>query len=352
MPELRHDPIQKRWVIISVERGRRPKDFMIAKEKRPEGFCPFCPGHEDKTPPEIVSVRHDGSGANTSGWDIRVVPNRFPALVIEGDLDRRGVGVYDRMHGVGAHEVVIETPIHTEEMADYSVDKLKQILEIFRSRWMDLSQDERFKYILIFKNHGFAAGASLSHSHSQIIATPITPDRVAHGLNSAKAHFQLKNRCLFCDILNYELEKQERIISTNDHFIAYTPYASRFPFEIMVIPRKHNHSFAAITGDQCRALAAILKDVLLRLRVALRNPPFNFMIHTVPNVNAQPKRSFYWDTVEWDYHWHLEIIPRLTRLAGFEWGTGFYINPTPPEQAAKFLREVVFFQEALSSTPD
>jgi UDPglucose--hexose-1-phosphate uridylyltransferase len=346
MSELRHDPIQKRWVIISVERGRRPRDFQLPREELQEGFCPFCPGNEEKTPPEIMAVRPAGGPANSSQWEIRVVPNKFPALMIEGELEKRGVGVYDRMRGVGAHEVVIETPHHEQHMADVSVGTMLKILDVYRTRWLDLSRDERFKYILIFKNHGRAAGATMAHSHSQIIATPITPRTVAHGLDSAKAHFQLKNRCLFCDILDYELERQERIVCTNDYFVAYAPYASRFPFEMVIIPRIHTHSFAAMNPQQTRALAGILKEVLLRLKLALRNPPFNFMIHTVPNVNAHPRRSFYWDTVEYDYHWHLEIIPRLTRLAGFEWGTGFYINPTPPEEAARFLREVTFSQDA------
>ncbi len=347
MPELRHDPIQRRWVIISVERGRRPGDFHIPREEQKEGFCPFCPGHEDKTPPEIMAIRADGSGPNKSGWDVRVVPNKFPALKVEGSLDKKGAGVYDRMNGVGAHEVVIESPDHDLEMADMPVQRIARILEIFRTRWIDLSRDERFKYILIFKNHGSAAGSSLPHSHSQIIATPITPKTVALELDNAKAHYQLKNRCLFCDILDYELERQERIISTNDHFIAYAPYASRFPFETWIMPRRHSHSFADLEQGQCHDLANILKDVLLRIKMGLKNPPYNFVIHTVPNVNAQPRRSFYWDTVQWDYHWHIEIIPRLTRLAGFEWGTGFYINPTPPEEAANFMREVVFFQKEL-----
>ncbi|MBN2433211.1 MAG: galactose-1-phosphate uridylyltransferase [Acidobacteria bacterium] len=342
MSELRHDPIQKRWVIISVERGRRPSDFQLPREDLQEEFCPFCPGSEDKTPPEIMALRPNNGPPNSPGWELRVVPNKFPALMIEGGLEKRGVGVYDRMRGVGAHEVVIETPRHDHQMADFSVARLQDVFTVFQTRWHDLSRDQRFKYILIFKNHGRAAGATMSHSHSQIIATPVTPLTVARGLDSAKDHFQLKNRCLFCDILDYELEKQERIVCTNDHFVAYAPYASRFPFELIIIPRIHNHNFASIRPDQIRALAGIVKEVLMRLQLALRDPPYNFMIHTVPNVNAQPRRSFYWDTVEYDYHWHMEIIPRLTRLAGFEWGTGFYINPTPPEEAARFLREVVF----------
>lgn len=347
MPELRHDPIQRRWVIIAVERGKRPGDFIIAPETKKEGFCPFCPGNEDKTPPEIYVERPGAYLPNSPGWDIRVVPNKFPALMIEGTLDKKGIGTYDRMRGVGAHEVIIESPDHAQSMADMPVERLVRLLKVMRLRWLDLSRDQRFKYVLIFKNHGEAAGASLSHSHTQIIATPVTPKTVALELESAKAHFMLKNRCLFCDIIDYELERQERIISTNDNFLAYTPYASRFPFEVALAPRSHSHHFALMNDRQIQDLAAILKDVLLRMKLGLKDPPFNFVLHTVPNVDAQPRRSFYWDTVEWDYHWHIEIIPRLTRMAGFEWGTDFYINPTPPEEAAKFLHEVSYLQRDL-----
>lgn len=346
MSELRHDPIQQRWVIISVERGKRPGDFIIPREEvEPPGtFCPFCTGNEDKTPPEIYAVRPPGAAPNSPGWEIRVVPNKFPALMIEGDLEKKGAGVYDRMRGIGAHEVIIENPDHDLSMADMSVEYLTRIVDIYRLRWLDLSRDERFKYILIFKNHGSAAGASLRHTHSQLIATPVTPRTVSLELDSARAHYQLKQRCLFCDILDYELERQERIISTNDSFVAYTPYAARFPFEVTILPRFHSHSFARIDARQGADLASILKDTLLRIKIGLKDPPFNFVIHTVPNTTARPRRSSYWDTVEWDYHWHIEILPRLTKMAGFEWGTGFYINPTPPEDAARFLREVNLLQ--------
>ncbi|MBP7867728.1 MAG: galactose-1-phosphate uridylyltransferase [Acidobacteria bacterium] len=345
MPELRHDPIQKQWVIISVERGKRPRDFQLPREEdKKEIFCPFCPGNEAKTPPEIVAVRDNGSSRDGPGWDVRVVPNLYPALMIEGELEKRGVGPYDRMRGVGAHEVVVETPLHDLDMADMPVEHLARVLEVVRSRWLDLSQDERFKYILIFRNHGLAAGATLPHPHSQIIATPVTPKVVSMKLDSAKAHFMLKNRCLFCDILTDELDRQDRIITTNDHFVAFTPYASRFPFEITIMPRQHGHSYALMDHRQVADLATLLKETLMRLKLGLKDAPYNMMIHTVPNIHAKPKRAFYWDTVEWDFHWHIEIFPRLTRLAGFEWGTGFYINPTPPEDAAAFLREVFVMQ--------
>jgi len=340
MPELRHDPIQKRWVIIASERGRRPDDFPRQEEPLPGGYCPFCEGNESKTPPEITAVRRNRSGPNQPGWEIRVVPNKFPALRIEGGLDRKGLGAYDRMNGVGAHEVIIETPQHDLNLADAPVQHLEKVIRMYRERLVDLLRDFRFKYILIFKNYGAAAGASLSHPHTQLIATPVTPLTLAQELTSAKEHYQDKERCLFCDLIQQELESGERVVVSGDQFIAMAPFASRFPFEIFLAPRYHHHSFAEINDDMIRHLAVTLKEVLLRIKKCLNDPPYNFLIHTIPNVKARPKRASYWDTIEVDFHWHIELIPRLTRIAGFEWGTGFYINPTAPEEAAKYLREV------------
>ncbi len=340
MPELRHDPIQKRWVIIATERGRRPDEFTRRDEPVPEGPCPFCEGNESKTPPEIRAIRNNGSRPNHPGWQVRVVPNKFPALRIEGGLDRKGLGIHDRMNGVGAHEVVIETPKHDLQMADMPADAITRVLWTYRERLVDLLRDQRFKYVLIFKNQGSAAGASLSHPHSQIIATPVTPLALSGELTSSKEHYQDKERCLICDVIAQEIESGERIVLLNDHYIALTPFASRFPFEIFLAPRHHHHSFAEVSDEMLHHLAAALKDVLLRIKKCLNDPPYNFLIHTIPNVKARPRRTTYWETIEADYHWHFEIMPRLTGIAGFEWGTGFYINPTAPEEAARYLREV------------
>jgi UDPglucose--hexose-1-phosphate uridylyltransferase len=337
MPELRHDPIQKRWVIIATERGRRPNEFPRLDEPAPNGSCPFCEGHENRTPPEIRAIRHNGRGPNEPGWQVRVVPNKFPALMIEGDLDRRGLGIHDRMNGVGAHEVIIETPNHDLSMADMTVEQLERVIWMYRERLQDLMQDRRLKYVLIFKNHGTAAGASLSHPHSQLIATPVTPLALASELISAKEHYHDKERCLFCDVIQQELD--DRVVLSSNQMVAITPFASRFPFEVFLAPRRHAHSFADISDAAMRDLATALREVLRRMKVCLNDPPYNFLIHTCPNVKARPKRTTYWDTIEADFHWHLEIIPRMVGVAGFEWGTGFYINPTAPEEAARYLRE-------------
>ncbi len=330
MPELRKDPIIGRWVIISTERGKRPSNFgKIEKLVSPKA-CPFCPGNESSTPQEIMAYRPDGSEANKAGWSLRVMSNKYPALIIEGELDREPKGIYDRMNGIGAHEVIIETPHHEYDLVDLPLQSIKDVLWAYRERYLDLQRDPRFKYILIFKNHGSAAGASVEHSHSQLIATPIIPKRVAEELIGAKKYYDYKERCIFCDIIRQEITDQDRVVCENDSYIAFQPYASRFPFETWLMPKAHICNYVDIDIDMHTELASILKEVLTRLKTGLANPSYNYILHTGP-VGTE-YRDFY--------HWHIEIIPKLTRVAGFEWGTGFYINPTRPEDGAKFLREL------------
>ncbi len=329
MPELRKDPITERWVIISSERGKRPTDWTIEQKPSNGGFCPFCPGNEDKTPPEVRAVRPGSEQKNAPGWKIRVVPNKFPALQIEGEINRRGEGLYDLMNGVGAHEVIIETPNHLAELSDLEADHIYETLLIFRERILDLKNDTRFKYILIFKNHGASAGASLEHSHSQLIATPIIPKRVLEELLGAKKHYEFKERCIYCDILHQEIQMSKRMVVRTDEYVSLEPFAPRFPFETWLLPVKHCSHFEAMELREYYSLAVVLKETLSRLNRTLENPHYNFMLHTSP-VQEAPLL---------EYHWHLEIIPKLTKVAGFEWGSGFYINPTPPEIAAQHLRE-------------
>jgi UDPglucose--hexose-1-phosphate uridylyltransferase len=340
MPELRHDPVTKRWVIIATDRSQRPSDFKVEKEISKGGRCPFCYGNESMTPGEIYAVRNNGTIPNSSGWQVRVIPNKFPALKIEGDLDREAVGHYDRMNGIGAHEVIIETPQHDKDLSDFSIAEAVEVYKAYRESHVDLQKDSRFRYILIFRNHGASAGASLEHSHSQIIATPITPRNVAIELSVSKEHYGLKERCLFCDLITQELQTHSRIVSIDEHYITYCPYASRFPFEMILLPRKHSHDFGSLTDDEMVLFARHMKEVLIKMRVALSDPPYNYIVHTAPSYQYKPRRVGYWMTISYDYHWHIEILPRLTKTAGFEWGSGFYINPTPPEEAAKYLREV------------
>jgi UDPglucose--hexose-1-phosphate uridylyltransferase len=341
MRELRHDPIQKRWVIIATDRRNRPID-VAQKEAQPVSHrkCPFCDGHEAYTPPEIMAFRGGGGEANQPGWKVRVVPNKFPALMVEGAVEREGMGHYDRMTGVGAHEVIVETPEHDKHLADFSIPDFMEVLRAYRERLSDLRKDPRLRYILIFKNYKEAAGASLAHPHTQVIATPITPRTVSVELETARDHYRLKERCLFCDILRDEAASQERIVQIDEHFVTLCPYASRFPFELMLAPRRHSHDFAAQSDADLENLAFHFRDVLRRMQKGLGDPPYNFLLHTAPNTGTAHQRAGYWNTLPMDWHWHFEILPRLTSVAGFEWGTGFYINPTAPEAAAEYLREV------------
>lgn len=339
MPELRKDPIIGRWVIISTERGKRPSHYGQTEKRISPKACPFCPSNETATPKEIIAYRPDGSEPNKPGWTLRVVPNKYPALIIEGDLTREPKGIYDRMNGIGAHEVIIETPRHEIDMCDLTAKEIKDVLWAYRERSLDLQRDHRFKYILLFKNHGEAAGASVEHTHSQLIATPIIPKRVAEELLGAKRYHDYKERCIFCDIIRQEISDQDRIVSETDSFIAFEPYASRFPFETWLMPKAHISYYVDIDIDMHVELAGILKDVLSRLRLGLASPAYNYIIHTAPL--GEEYREFY--------HWHIEIIPKLTKVAGFEWGTGFYINPTRPEDAAKFLRELNIPLEKVSA---
>jgi len=338
LPELRKDPIIGRWVIIATERAKRPDQFSPPSAGPAEGECPFCEGNENHTPPEIFAIRCSGSAKDKPGWQVRVVPSIRPILRIEGELDRRGYGIYDLMNGIGAHEVVIETPKHINNIADLSIEQIDKVLGLYIHRIVDLGNDKRFKYVLVFKNYGWAAGGGrIKHSRSQLIATPATPKRVKEELVGAKRYFDYHERCVFCDLVRQELEMKDRLIIDIDGFIAVAPFASRFPFEIWILPKKHSCDFVKLSNEHRRDLANILKVVLSKLKAGLHDPPFNFIIHTAPF--RRPK-SGYWRTIEEDYHWHIEIMPRLTRVAGFEWGSGFYICPLPPENAAKFLSEI------------
>jgi UDPglucose--hexose-1-phosphate uridylyltransferase len=329
LPELRKDPVTGRWVIISTRRRKRPNDFRIERSTALGGtYCPFCPGREDMTPPEVLAFRQQGGAANGPGWDLRVVPNKFPALQVEGTLDREGEGLFDRMNGIGAHEVIIETPDHAKTLATMSEPEIERMLWAFRERILDLKKDRRFRYILIFKNHGASAGASLEHSHSQLIALPIVPDFVREELEGAKRHYEAKERCVFCDIIRQEIADDRRIIQEDADIIALSPYAPRFALETRILPRRHGARFEEAPRQEYEGLARMLKSVLTRMNRTLENPSYNLIIHSSP---------FSEETSEF-YHWHLELMPKLTRTAGFEWGTGFYINPTSPEEAAQVLR--------------
>ncbi|MEW6291082.1 MAG: galactose-1-phosphate uridylyltransferase [Thermodesulfobacteriota bacterium] len=329
MPELRKDPILGRWIIIAKERGKRPTDFIVEHSVSKGGFCPLCPGNEKTTPPEVLSYGDINHQPNTPGWTLRVVPNKYPALIIEGDLDKEGEGIYDKMNGIGAHEVIIESPNHDEAFSDLPQNRMLDVFLAFRDRIIDLGRDPRFKYVMVFKNFGKAAGASLEHSHSQLIALPIVPGRIVSEMTGSLSYYKYKERCVYCDMIHQEIKTEDRVVCQNDYFLAIAPYAPRSPFEMWILPKRHASSYISQDHSSFQALAAIFSESMRRLNACIPNVPYNFVLHASP-LRSEPLEYF---------HWHFEIMPKLTQIAGFEWGSGFYINPTPPEDAAKFLKE-------------
>jgi len=339
MSRLRKDPIVGRWIIISTERPKKPQDYHTEEpeEEVTPAECPFCGGHESKTPPEIASFRAEKTLPNKEGWWLRVIPSKFPVLHVEGSLEREGSGIYDWMNGIGAHEIIIETPEHAQRLEELPESQVEKVLWSYRDRILDLERDERLRYVLILKNQGWAAGSALNHTHSQIIATPVIPKLVKEKLDGAKSYYDYKERCIFCDMIRQELADAARVVEETRHFIVFTPFAPRFPFEVWIYPKKHSCAYADISKEEMMDFSRSLRNTLQRIGKTLDNPPYNYILYTAPN--RVPRRG-HWHTLSDDFHWHLEIMPRLTRVAGFEWGSGFYINPTPPEDAAKHLRDV------------
>jgi UDPglucose--hexose-1-phosphate uridylyltransferase len=332
MPELRKDYITNGWVVISTERGARPIDFKKSEICAPApapADCPFCAGNESKTPSEIMAYRAAGTERNTPGWWVRVIPNKFPALKIEGDVNHQVNHLFSCMNGIGAHEVLIETPEHCESIATLPDGHVQEIVNAYKDRYNDLTKDRRLKYILIFKNHGKEAGASLAHPHSQIIAMPMIPRRIMDELEGARNYwYSTGGNCIYDDIIKRELEDKERVVLETDGFVALCPYAARFPFEVWILPKTHDPIFEDVGDDERAKLSYILKWVLKTMYKRLGNPPYNYYIHTAPSDRNDYRF----------YHWHLEITPRLSQAAGFERGTGFYINSVTPEDAARLLR--------------
>jgi UDPglucose--hexose-1-phosphate uridylyltransferase len=326
MPQLRKDPLNDRWVIIAPERADRP-NALTRPQPEPAGAretCPFCPGNEKMTPPEILTQR-----GPSGTWSLRVVPNRYPALRTEIPMSRAAEGIFDSMSGVGAHEVVIETSDHTKELPDLAPVQVAAVLRAWQERMLDLARDLRLRSVVAFKNHGAPAGATLTHAHSQLVALPVVPRELNVEMTFAKKHFDLKERCLFCDLLASELKTKERIVLETEGMVAVAPYASRSPFETWILPRGHSSSFESSSGQELASAADALGTILRKIDVALDKPAYNLFLHTMPL--REPRNDWF--------HWHLEIKPVLTLQAGFEWATGCAINPTPPEEAASFLRQ-------------
>ena len=323
MPEIRKDPVFGRWVIIASDRSLRPNEFRGEATPENPHNCPFCPGHEAETPPSIYTIP-EGSGKD---WSLRVVMNKYPALIAQGRAGIAAEGMYEYMDGIGSHEVVIETPFHDRQLEDMSVSEISGIFRTFVLRVNEIKKDPGIKYVMIFKNFGRNAGASLAHPHSQIIAMPIAPIRVVQEIDGARAYRAEKGGCVFCDILKQEMAGGKRVVGENADFLAITPYASRFAFETWILPKLHESHFERMDLKLTGSLSGIVKSVIGKLQVSMENMAYNLVVHSMP-VQDQASEN---------YHWHIEIMPKLSMLAGFEWGTGFYINTVPPEDAAEMM---------------
>jgi UDPglucose--hexose-1-phosphate uridylyltransferase len=330
MPQLRKDPVLKQWVIISPERRKRPSDFKIEDPIQEDpSQCPFCEGNERLTPDETMAFRKSGSTANQAGWWVRVIPDQSPILVPNGDAGREGIGMFDAMNSIGIHEVVVETPNHQQNLQSVPLDQLREVIWAYKQRLLEIKKNPRFKHFMVVKNSGRGV-SSFSHSHSHIVATPIIPKRIEEEIDGAREYFHYHDRCIYCDILRQETGEPSRIVHQDALFMVFCPFASRFPFEMLVIPKVHQPFFENIDNDHVQGFAQALQQALKRMQTLLPNLPYNFILHTSPCSDSY--RDFF--------HWHLEIIPKLTRVAGFEWGSGFYINPMPPEEAAQMLRDL------------
>lgn len=328
MHELRKDPLLGRWVAV-LSKSLPPSEYQVL-ENITESDCLLCPGKEGETPAEITSIKEDGR------WLVRVIPHFNPIFQIEGDLGRRGVGMYDRMNNIGANEIVIETPEHERSPEDIGIDQINRVLNVYRDRLADLEKDARLRYVFIYKNRGRAAGAIFSHPHSQVVATPIIPKRIKEELDGAKQYYAYKERCIFCDMMREEMRMEDRVIYETRDFIAFSPFAPKFPFEFWILPKRHSCAYQDIISSEIEDLSLMMITMIQKLKKVLNNPPYNLVIHTAPN---RIPRKDHWHTLGEDFHWHIEVMPRLIRMSGFEWGSGFYILSTSPEEGAKYLRE-------------
>ncbi len=338
MSELRRDPVVGYWTIISTERSRRPIEFHLSQPPA-ESECPFCEGREAETTPEVFAIRKKNA-PDAKGWDVRVILSKMPVLSKSKVPDSYGQGLYDLMEGVGCHEVIIECPEHKHDLDELPSEQIERVVKTYIARINEMEKDPLFNYALLFKNHGLIFGSAndiVRHSRSQLIATPITPKRVKEELIAARNYYERHDRCVFCDMLRQEMKEGARVVAQNEHFYAFCPFAARHPFEVWILPKKHNADFGKTALEDIPDFALILKECLGRIRGLLNDPPFNFVLHTAPFRHK--KKPGYWKTIDEDYHWYIQIMPRLTHDAGFEWGTGIYINPTPPEDASVLLRE-------------
>jgi UDPglucose--hexose-1-phosphate uridylyltransferase len=339
--EVRKDYLLDRWVVIATERGRRPTDFAKKeREKAKTGVCPLCPGNEHMTPPAFLVYLKSGKGIRKTkdedgfrhkNWLIRCIPNLYPAFTQpKGKAGKMQIMKSDDLaEAVGHHEVLVESPVHDGHPADAKISQLVHVINAYIDRLRELSAKPYVKYVSIFRNHGLEAGASLSHAHSQIIATPLIPRIVEEELKASKKFWTKNKKCVFCDILEKELDGP-RLILKNTNYVAFAPWASVNPLEFWIFPKKHETTLLGMSKSEVKTFAKTLKICLNGLKRLLNDPPYNFGFHLAINKDASKH-----------YHWHLEIYPKLAIWAGFEKSTGIYINTVSPEAAAESLRETV-----------
>ena len=325
MIEMRLDPTTRNWVLVGHTGGD-------SGQKAVSDGCPFCPGHEAETPPTLASIPGpDGA------WRVRAFPDRMPVFQVEGELAREAEGLYDRMRNVGAHEVVVETPEHATTLARLPAEDIARALQMFRQRIRDLKNDVRFRYVQVFKNQGLLAGSLISHAHSHLVATPVIPRRLEAELRWSKYHYDLKERCLYCDILRQEVEQGTRLVERQAELVAFCPFAPRFAYEVWIFPAIHAHRFEDLDDPALARLAVFLRSVLLR--VERRTPDFHIVLHTAPNEKSPPVWGIAWESLPRDFHWHIEVLPRQVEVTRLHREEEFYVNPVTPEQAARQLRD-------------
>ncbi len=329
MPEIRHNIVTREWVIIATERAKRPEEFAATGTRRGApaarvAECPFCPGNEAKTPPETYRVERNGA------WQVRVVPNKFAALDAAAKLTRRHDGLKHTISGAGLHEVIIETPNHSRTLALLSEAEFAQVLDTYQRRYNAITDDSRVAHATLFRNHGERAGTSLEHPHSQIVGTPIIPPQVRDRMENALRFYDETGECIFCSVMADELLDGTRIVAQSNDFVAFIPFAAMTPFHLWIYPLHHTASFSDAPPEQLEDLSRLLRTVLRKIYFGLKNPDYNLSIRTPPR-EARGLRY---------YHWYLSVIPRVTRIAGFEIGSGMFINTALPERSAEFLRGV------------
>ncbi len=340
MNELRKDPILNRWVAI-LKDSKAPEHYIneytenISPDSASDNECLLCPGNQHEAYTEIFTIKEDCESSNNHDWHTKVISMIKPVLQIEGELGRKGVGMYDKMNSIGANELIIESPYHNTQPEDLGISHMIKVISTYRHRISQLESDPRLRYTLIHKDYGKAAGEQYKHPHSHVIATPVIPKGIKEELDGAKAYYQYKERCIFCDIVNEELRTGARVIMETKNFVAFVPFAPKSPFEYWILPRRHNCAFQEISDEELEDFSFILMETIKKMGAALKNPPYNYVLHTAPN---RIPRKNYWHTLGEDFHWHMEIMPQIAIKTGFEMDSEFYILTTKPEDAANYLK--------------